>query len=89
MQKIDVAKFLIQERDNHFSQGLYDWSQVTFAYNSNHMEGSTLSEGQTQQLYDTETVLLKEGIQSKPTISLRRRIIFVCSILCWIRLTSR
>lgn len=50
-QKIDVAYALRMERDSKTSAGLYDWSQVQFSFNSNHMEGSTLTLGQTEQIY--------------------------------------
>lgn len=61
MAKVDTAKILKQERSQHFSQGLYEWSQVAFAYNNNHMEGSALSEAQVRQLYDTGTVFAESG----------------------------
>lgn len=48
---------LRQERDSKVGHSLYWWTQVEFAYNSNHMEGSTLTSDQTAQLYETGSVL--------------------------------
>nr|WP_240541957.1 Fic family protein [Bifidobacterium simiarum] len=42
-----------RERDERASGGLYHATQVEFAFNSNHMEGSTLSADQTAQLFST------------------------------------
>lgn len=48
---------LRRERDAKVGRSLYWWTQVEFAYNSNHMEGSTLTADQTAQLYETGSVL--------------------------------
>lgn len=48
---MDIGYALRLERDSKTSAGLYDWSQVQFSYNSNHMEGSTITLGQTEQIY--------------------------------------
>lgn len=42
-------------------QGIYAATQKTMAYNSNRIEGSTLTEGQTATLFDTGT-LISDGI---------------------------
>lgn len=49
--RMDIGYALRLERDSKTSAGLYDWSQVQFSYNSNHMEGSTITLGQTEQIY--------------------------------------
>lgn len=49
--QVDIAYALRLERDSKTSAGLYDWSQIQFSYNSNHMEGSTITLGQTEQIY--------------------------------------
>ena len=49
----DISYALGRERDTRQSGGLYDWSQVEFSYNSNHMEGSTITRNQTAQIYST------------------------------------
>lgn len=46
---------LIQEKEGNFSGGLYYWTQILFAYNSNHIEGSRITEEQTRQIFDSGT----------------------------------
>ncbi|WP_240544298.1 Fic family protein [Bifidobacterium sp. SO4] len=57
VSKVRLVDWLRQERDQHVGGGLYYNTQILFAYNSNHMEGSTLSPEQTAQLYDTGALL--------------------------------
>lgn len=56
-----LSEWLTRERDQKTSGGLYHSTQLVFAYNSNHMEGSTLTPEQTAQLYDTGELLPKNG----------------------------
>ena len=53
MKRIRLVEWLRRERDQRVDGGLYYNTQILFAYNSNHMEGSTLSPEQTAQLYST------------------------------------
>lgn len=52
-----LCEWLRSERDERVSHGLYYNTQLVFAYNSNHMEGSTLTPEQTAQLFDTGALL--------------------------------
>lgn len=63
---MDIAYVLRLERDAHFSEGLYDWSQVQFAYNSNHMEGSTITEDQAAQIYHANSFIANKDQQIRP-----------------------
>lgn len=47
-----LLQALIDQRDKHFDGGAYKACQCDFAYNSNHMEGSTLTHDQTVQVFD-------------------------------------
>jgi len=40
---------------------LYHITQIIFAYNSNKIEGSTLTEEQTRYIYETNTLILDDG----------------------------
>lgn len=51
-----IKKELIDQMLRHEKGGLYHWSQVSFAYNSNRIEGSRLSEDQTEQIFETNTI---------------------------------
>lgn len=42
--------------------GIYHQTQVKFAYNSNHIEGSRLTEDQTRYIYETNTI----GVGDEP-----------------------
>lgn len=57
MERVRLVDWLKSERDQHVGGGLYYNSQILFAYNSNHMEGSTLSPEQTAQLFNTDALL--------------------------------
>lgn len=57
----DIAKILINQRENKVSASLYYWLQIIFSFNSNRIEGSTLSEKQTQQVFDTGTIFADEN----------------------------
>ena len=52
---------LKEERDKKLKGGIYHKTQIMLAYNSNHMEGSKLSEEQTRYIYETNTI----GISDK------------------------
>lgn len=51
-----IERLIIEHKKNDKS-GIYGVTQYTFSYNSNRMEGSTLTERQTQSLFDTGTIL--------------------------------
>ena len=53
-----IVERLIRERDAGYSNGIYAATQVWFAWNSNHMEGSTLTPEQTAQIFATDTFAL-------------------------------
>lgn len=44
------------EKAKHISGGIYHELQIEFTYNSNHMEGSTLSSEQTRYIFETNSV---------------------------------
>lgn len=45
------------ERSEHIGHALFYWTQIFMSYNSNHMEGSTLSAAQTAQIFETGSYL--------------------------------
>ena len=57
-----VLQRLREEKDAKLSGGLYHELQVRMTYNSNHMEGSTLSEEQTRLIFETNTIDIGDGI---------------------------
>lgn len=52
-----VKKTLIEQKNINLSGNLYHKTQIDFAYNTNHMEGSTITPDETASIYDTGTIL--------------------------------
>lgn len=53
---MDLITRLKVERDGRVHGGIYDITQKHFAYNSNKIEGSRLTEEQTSFIYETKTI---------------------------------
>lgn len=51
-----VLRTLREEKENHISNGFYHELQVRMTYNSNHMEGSRLTEKETRMIFETSTI---------------------------------
>lgn len=57
-----LLQMLRDEKSIRMPGGLYHELQVRMTYNSNHIEGSKLSEDQTRLIFETNTVDVGEGI---------------------------
>ena len=57
-----ILQMLRDEKDMKISGGLYHELQVRMTYNSNHIEGSKLSEDQTRLIFETNTIDVEGGI---------------------------
>ncbi len=57
-----LLQTLRDEKNIRMSGGLYHELQVRMTYNSNHIEGSKLSEDQTRLIFETNTIDIGEGI---------------------------
>ena len=57
-----ILQILREEKDAKISGGLYHELQVRMTYNSNHIEGSRLSEEQTRQIFETSSIDAGDGI---------------------------
>ena len=53
----EVAKILLEEKKEKVKGRLYHITQIKFSYNSNHIEGSTLTEEQTRHIYQTNSFI--------------------------------
>lgn len=53
---------LREEKKIKLKGGMYHQTQIKLSYNSNHMEGSTLTEDQTRYIYETNTI----GLEKEP-----------------------
>jgi Fic family protein len=56
MDKNNALERLKKEKEIGLKSGLYHYTQVKFAYNSNKIEGGTLSEDETRYIYETDTI---------------------------------
>jgi Fic family protein len=59
----NLLNILKYEKDNHIKGGVYHKIQIAFTYNSNHIEGSTLTEEQTRYIFETATLGETNGVR--------------------------
>lgn len=52
-----IKDALIKQRKMNLKGNLYYKTQIDFAYNTNHMEGSTITPDETASIFDTGTIL--------------------------------
>ncbi len=57
MEISKIKKVLIEQKNIGLSGSIYHRTQLDFAYNSNHIEGSTITPDETASIYDTGTIL--------------------------------
>ena len=57
-----LLRILREEKEMKLPGGLYHELQVRMTYNSNHIEGSRLSEEQTRLIFETDTIDAGDGI---------------------------
>ncbi|MBR3740040.1 MAG: Fic family protein [Clostridia bacterium] len=57
-----ILQTLREEKEAKVSGGLYHELQVRMTYNSNHMEGSRLTEDQTRLIFETNTLNAGDGV---------------------------
>lgn len=57
-----ILQALREEKDAKISGGLYHELQVRMTYNSNHIEGSRLTEDQTRLIFETNTLNIGDGV---------------------------
>lgn len=60
ISKINVLEVLREQKNMKLKGNLYHNTQITFAYNTNHIEGSKLTEDQTRYIYETNTLLTEK-----------------------------
>lgn len=57
-----ILQVLRDEKEINLPGGLYHELQVRMTYNSNHIEGSKLSEDQTRLIFETHTIDMGDGV---------------------------
>jgi len=59
MDASKIKKELIAQKESKFKGNIYHYSQVNLSYNSNRIEGSTLSSDQTEEIFSTSSFVSK------------------------------
>ena len=60
ISKYNILGILREQKKMKLKGNLYHNTQITFAYNTNHIEGSKLTEDQTRYIYETNTLLAEK-----------------------------
>lgn len=61
ISKINVLEVLREQKEMGLNGNLYHNTQIMFSYNTNHIEGSKLTEEQTRYIFETNTILFEGG----------------------------
>ena len=86
-QVCDIVRFLLlSQRKDRVKRGFYWENQIAFAFNSEKIEGSMLTEEQTRSIFETGTIAFGPPVPS--TVSSRCATISACSISCSTRSTN-
>ncbi len=59
MNLMKLKNELIEQKRTKFKGNIYHYSQVNFAYNSNKIEGSHLTEDETEEIFETNSFIPK------------------------------
>lgn len=60
ISNINVLDILKEQKEMKLKGNLYHNTQIAFTYNTNHIEGSTLTEEQTRYIFETNTILFED-----------------------------
>ena len=58
----ELLNILKEQKDIKLKGGIYHKTQIEFTYNSNHIEGSTLTHEQTRYIFETNTIGAENGV---------------------------
>lgn len=58
---MNILDILREQKEMGLKGNLYHITQINFAYNTNHIEGSTLTEEQTRDIYETNTLMVEDS----------------------------
>ena len=57
-----LLNILKEQKDMKLNGGIYHKTQIELTYNSNHIEGSTLTHDQTRYIFETNTIGVEKGV---------------------------
>lgn len=61
ISKLNILEILKEQKEMKLKGNLYHNTQIAFTYNSNHIEGSRLTEDQTRFIFETKTILAEQN----------------------------
>jgi len=59
ISKLNILEILREQKEMKLKGNLYHNTQIAFTYNSNHIEGSRLTEEQTRYIFETKSMLVE------------------------------
>ena len=66
-----ILQTLLSQRDDRIKRGFYWENQIAFAFNSEKIEGSMLTEEQTRSIIETETIVAGSPVPIDNVIEMR------------------
>lgn len=61
-EHITLLDILEEQKKSKYSGGIYHKTQIDLTYNSNHIEGSSLTHDQTRYIFETNTIGFENGV---------------------------
>jgi len=61
---ISLLKILLEQKESKLAGNIYHFTQINFAYNTNRIEGSQLTEDETRYIFETNTLIDGKGSNS-------------------------
>ena len=71
---MDILQVLLDQKASKLSGNLYEYSAVNFSYNTNKIEGSTLSEDDTRNIFHNNTLLASGQMNIDDIIEMKNQL---------------
>lgn len=72
---MDILQVLLDQKASKLSGNLYEYSAVNFSYNTNKIEGSTLSEDDTRNIFHNNTLLASGQMNIDDIIEMKNQLL--------------
>ena len=82
MEVLKIKEELIKQKKENFKGNIYHFSKILFSYNSNKIEGSRLTEEETEAIFDTSSFIPKSNELVQLDDLIETKIILSCLIIC-------
>ena len=71
---MDILQVLLDQKSSKLSGNLYEYTAVNFSYNTNKIEGSTLSEDDTRNIFHNNTLLASGQMNIDDIIEMKNQL---------------